>query len=142
MIQNTSFGPLSGSNGPFTIAFWFKSGAMNPNPSYLVDAEGASSQWAVIYGYSANQIEFYTPDPTVRPGSATTEGCSPNTASHSSASSWYAASGTRWSPRRNTMPSSLGSCWLTARAMSARAVAQFYGAIASSKGVAGRPVAP
>ena len=58
MIQNTSFGPLSGSNGPFTIAFWFRSGGLNPAPSYVLDAEGTSSQWAVIYGYSSNQIEF------------------------------------------------------------------------------------
>src|SRR5262249_54237356 len=54
VIQNTSFGPLAGSNGPFTIAFWFKSNGLNPDPSYVVDAEGTNTQWAVIYGYNSN----------------------------------------------------------------------------------------
>src|SRR5262249_51822692 len=70
VIQNTSFGPLAGSNGPFTIAFWFKSNGLNPNPSYVVDAEGTNTQWAVIYGYNSNQIEFYTENPAVRPGTS------------------------------------------------------------------------
>src|SRR5207245_2427148 len=70
VIQNTSFGPLSGSNGPFTVAFWFKSGGLNPAPSYVLDAEGPGMQWAVIYGYSSNRLEFYTENPAVRPGTA------------------------------------------------------------------------
>jgi hypothetical protein len=72
-IQNTGFGPLSGSNGPFTIAFWFKSGGLNPNPSYVLDAETpGGSQWAVIYGYNSNQLEFYGNDPAIRPGTGVT----------------------------------------------------------------------
>ena len=65
-IVNTSYGPLASSNGPFTIAFWFKSGNINPAPSYLVEAGRAGSQWAVIYGYTSGQIEFYDGNATVR----------------------------------------------------------------------------
>ena len=55
----------SGSNGPFTIAFWFQSGNVNPPPSYVVESHG-SGQWSVIYGYHTGQIEFYTGDSAVR----------------------------------------------------------------------------
>ncbi len=67
MIKNTSFGPLSGSNGPFTVAFWFQSTNLNPGPSYVMQAyNSGASQWAVIYGYAPQQIEFYTGTGTVR----------------------------------------------------------------------------
>jgi hypothetical protein len=64
-IVNTSYGPLSGSAGPFTIAFWFQSGNVNSGPTYLAEGYGGA-QWAVIYGYSSGQIEFYTGDPNIR----------------------------------------------------------------------------
>jgi hypothetical protein len=65
VISNRSYGPLSGSNGPFTIAFWFRSRNVQPPASYIVEAHG-SGQWSVIYGYQSQHIEFYTGDPTVR----------------------------------------------------------------------------
>jgi hypothetical protein len=75
VIAETGYGPLSGSNGPFTVAFWFKSGNPNPAPAYIVDASGLNGlQWSVIYGYSPQQIEFFTGDPTVRANSALTIG--------------------------------------------------------------------
>ena len=58
VIKNTSYGPLSGSGGPFTIAFWFQSGNVNSGPSYIAEGNG-SGQWAIIYGYTAKQIQFY-----------------------------------------------------------------------------------
>ena len=40
---------------------------LNPNPSYVLDAEApGQSQWAVIYGYTSNNLEFYTGNPAVR----------------------------------------------------------------------------
>ncbi len=30
VMENASYGPLASSNGPFTIAFWFQSGNVNP----------------------------------------------------------------------------------------------------------------
>jgi len=65
VIVNPSYGPLSSSNGPFTIAFWFQSANVNPGESYVAEAYGGG-QWSVIYGYSPQQIEFYTADPSVR----------------------------------------------------------------------------
>ena len=49
MIENVSYGPLASSNGPFTIAFWFQSGNVNPEAtSYVMEgfmaaANGLSS---------------------------------------------------------------------------------------------------
>src|SRR5262249_47900951 len=71
VIQNTSYGPLSNSTGPFTIAFWFQSGNVNPPPSYVVEGSG-SGQWAVIYGYTSQQLEFYTGNSSVRQNSGIT----------------------------------------------------------------------
>ncbi len=65
-VLNTSYAPLSRSNGPFTIAFWFKSGNVNAGPGYLTEGYGGSTQWAVIYGFTPGQIEFYTGDPAIR----------------------------------------------------------------------------
>jgi len=67
VVENTSFGPLSNSNGPFTVAFWFQSLNTSPSNSYVLQGYGsASSQWAVIYGFTAQQIEFFTGNAAVR----------------------------------------------------------------------------
>jgi outer membrane protein assembly factor BamB len=71
IIQNTSFPALSSSNGPFTVAFWFQSLNTNPGISYIVQgALSGSSQWAVIYGYTPQQVEFYTGSAAPRQNSA------------------------------------------------------------------------
>jgi len=67
VIENTSYGPLSSSNGPFTVAFWFQSLNITPNPSYVIEGyTSGPNQWAVIYGYTSQQLEFYTGSQTVR----------------------------------------------------------------------------
>ena len=70
-INNTAFGPLSASNGPFTVAFWFKSSDLTPAPSYIMEElrRGFGAQWSVIYGYAPQQIEFYTGNAVVRQNS-------------------------------------------------------------------------
>jgi hypothetical protein len=65
VIVNSTYGPLSSSDGPFTVAFWFQSANVNPGQSYIVEGRG-SGQWSVIYGYTSQEIEFYTGDPNVR----------------------------------------------------------------------------
>src|SRR5579871_4890040 len=65
-IVNSSYEPLSQGNGPFTIAFWFKSGNTNPGQSYIIEGGRSSTQWAVIYGYVSGQIEFFTGSAAVR----------------------------------------------------------------------------
>jgi hypothetical protein len=66
LIENLSYGPLASSNGPFTIAFWFQSKNLNPGQSYLLEGFGNGQQWSVIYGYTPQEIEFYTGNATVR----------------------------------------------------------------------------
>jgi hypothetical protein len=60
VIENTSYGPLSGNGGPFTIAFWFQSGNVNPGQSYVVEGGAGTSQWAVTYGFTSQQLQFYS----------------------------------------------------------------------------------
>jgi hypothetical protein len=57
-IYNSTFAASPGS-GPFTIAFWFQSGNLSPAPTYLVEGGRSNQQWAVIYGYTAGEIELY-----------------------------------------------------------------------------------
>lgn len=56
--QSSGISLLSASNGPFTIAFWFKSGDITQTNTYLIE-EGAADQWAIIYGFAANLVEFF-----------------------------------------------------------------------------------
>lgn len=57
-----SVGPLSGSNGPFTLAFWFKAGTNAQSNAYVMgcSAAGSSNHWAVIYEFVDNTLEFFT----------------------------------------------------------------------------------
>jgi hypothetical protein len=56
-IFNSSFAAPANS-GPFTVAFWFKSGNLTQAQTYLVEGGQSNSQWAVIYGYApgANRV--------------------------------------------------------------------------------------
>ncbi len=67
-IANTSYAPLERKRrGPFTIAFWFQSGNVNAGPAGIAEGHGSGgAQWAVIYGYTSQQIEFFDGNGAVR----------------------------------------------------------------------------
>ena len=60
MITPSSRTALRFSN-QFTIEFWFKPATLAQGSNYLVSRStpNTSSQGAVIFGYSSNQVEFY-----------------------------------------------------------------------------------
>ena len=52
---------LSGNTGPFTIVFWFKSGDITQSNAYILISYQATKQWAIIYEFVNNTIEFFSP---------------------------------------------------------------------------------
>lgn len=62
-LYNGAFAPLNNSIGPFTIAFWFRSDSTTQTNKYLMlckDLTAADEQWAVIYEYVNNTVEFFS----------------------------------------------------------------------------------
>lgn len=61
-LYNATFAPLNGSAGPFTICGWFRSDSTTQTDKYLFQAHQlnvANQQWAVIYEYVNNTVEFF-----------------------------------------------------------------------------------
>lgn len=54
--------PLNGSNGPFTISFWFKTVSTSQSNKYLYSATSADglNQTSIIYEYVNDKVEFYS----------------------------------------------------------------------------------
>lgn len=64
-LSTTSIGPLSGVTSPFTIAFWLKLNTLAQSSTYLIQSYRRNSpndQWAIIYGYTTNTVEFFSVD--------------------------------------------------------------------------------
>jgi len=62
-LHNASLAPLNGSNGPFTIVLWFKPANLTQSQKYILqekDTAVADAQYAVIWEYVDNQIEFFS----------------------------------------------------------------------------------
>lgn len=55
-------GIIAGSNGPFTIMLWFKPADLTQIEKYLLfnGRAGANNQWALLWEYAANQVEFFS----------------------------------------------------------------------------------
>lgn len=67
VLTSTAALPLTtaavGNLGPFTIVFWFKSHDTSQTNRYLhsMNSVPSGTQYAVIYGFASQQIEFYDP---------------------------------------------------------------------------------
>lgn len=58
-LTSTTQVALAGSAGPFTLAFWFRSASTSQTNKYVLGAAAAVGDWAVIYEYTGDTIEFY-----------------------------------------------------------------------------------
>ncbi len=62
-LGTTAVGPLAGSAGPFTFAFWVKPATLAQSNTYLTQSfsfDVNNKQIACIFGFVANQVEFYS----------------------------------------------------------------------------------
>lgn len=65
--------PATRISNNFTIEFWIKLNAANQTNKYILTRNSSGVQWAIIYGYATNTIEFYSSSGSTgsdpRPGS-------------------------------------------------------------------------
>lgn len=56
-LLQSSFNPLSSSDGPFTLAFWFKPANLTQTDTYILHIE--SNNCAIIWEYAPDTVEFF-----------------------------------------------------------------------------------